>query len=158
MSKNIFDGAHQWKEEDVNTVGLPRPFAIPNRWNLAKKVPIPWQSKDKFKSTGKLGLNESNESLVFDNNLCPFCGIKIEDNEIVYRWITAPAEISMPDASTRIVYSDYFPFHEECMYQARTFCPRIRLLKDSDFEIGLFSKLKENAFKDRLRSRKYRVK
>ena len=63
MKNKYFDGAHPWQEEDLSTVGLPRPFATPTRKDLAKKVPIPWQSEDRFESLGHLGLNQKNEDL-----------------------------------------------------------------------------------------------
>ncbi len=151
MKKNYFDGAWQWREEDINTVGLPRPFAFPNRKGMAKKVPIPWQSEDRVESKGHLGLNQVNEDLVFKNSICGYCGIKINDEEITQRWITAPVELTTHDGPK--VFSDFHPLHLECMEQARIFCPHMRKLFDEDFEIGLFKNLKNNAILDRLKSK-----
>jgi hypothetical protein len=153
--KNIyFDGAHQWKEEDVDTIGLPRPFAFPNRAGMAKKVPIPWQSEDRFQSLGHLGLNLKNEDVVYEKDLCPYCGIKIENTETVTRWKTA--DLSLINRDHRWVYSDLHPFHLECMKQGRIFCPHMRGLEDKDFEIGLYEELKSNAIKDVEESKKIR--
>jgi hypothetical protein len=69
MKNKYFADASKWQESDVHTTGLPRPFATPTRKDLAKKVPIPWQSEDRFQSLGHLGLNEKNENLVYENNL-----------------------------------------------------------------------------------------
>jgi hypothetical protein len=151
MKKDYFDGAWQWKEEDINTTGLPRPFAFPNKKGMAKRVPIPWQSEDRFQSKGHLGLNQINENLVFRNSICGYCGIKINDEEITQRWITAPVELTTTNGPK--VFSDFHPLHMECMKQARIFCPHMRILKDEDFEIGLFKNLKNNAILDKLKSK-----
>lgn len=146
MKKKYFDGSSKWEEKDVNTTGLPRPWAIPQRKNLAKKVPIPWQSEDRFQSLGHLGLNQKNEDLVYKNNLCSYCGIEIKNSEIVTRWITAPLALTSREGPK--VFSDFHPLHLECMKQARMFCPHMRKLQDSDFETGKFKELKQNAIND----------
>jgi hypothetical protein len=151
MKNKYFDGAHKWEEKDENTIGLPRPFAIPIRKDLAKKVPIPWQSLDRFESYGHLGLNLKNEDLVYKNNLCSYCGIKIKKEEIVIRWINAPVEITSRKGPK--IFSDFHPLHLNCMEQARIFCPHMRKLQDSDFELGKFKKLKQNAISDAMKSK-----
>lgn len=151
MKKDYFKNSWLWKEEDLNTIGLPRPFAIPNRKDLAKKVPIPWQSEDRFESKGHLGLNQINEDLVFKNGLCSYCGIKINNDEITQRWITAPVELTTHDGPK--VFSDFHPLHIECMKQARIFCPHMRKLNDQDFEEGKFIDLKTNALLDKSKSK-----
>lgn len=154
MSNKYFDGAHKWQEEDVNTIGLPRPFATPTRKDLAKKVPIPWQSEDRFESLNHLGLNLNNEDKVYIENLCPYCGVKIEEEEIVTRWFTC--ELVLVNRDHRWVYSDLHPFHIECMKEGRIFCPHMRKLKDEDFETGTYKQLKINAIKDVEESKKIR--
>ncbi len=151
MKKDYFKNSWQWKEEDVNTTGLPRPFAFPNKKGMAKKVPIPWQSEDRFESKGHLGLNQINENLVFKDGLCGYCGIKISDDEITQRWITAPVELTTHDGPK--VFSDFHPLHIECMKQARIFCPHMRKLIDEDFEEGEFKNLRLNALSDKLKSK-----
>jgi hypothetical protein len=151
MSNKYFKNAKKWDESSLNFVGLPRPFAIPNRKDLAKKVPIPWQSEDRFKSMGHLGLNQINEDLIFKNNLCGYCGIKIEDDEITHRWITAPVELTTHNGPK--VFSDFHPLHIECMKQARIFCPHMRKLNDQDFEEGKFKNLKTNALLDKSKNK-----
>jgi hypothetical protein len=151
MKNKYFDGAHQWQENDVNTIGLPRPFATPTRKDLAKKVPIPWQSEDRFESLGHLGLNLQNEDVVYEKDLCSYCGIKIKNNEITIRWISAPLALTSREGPK--VFSDFHPLHLECMEQARIFCPHMRKLQDSDFETGKFKKLKQNAVKDAIKAR-----
>jgi len=151
MKNKYFDGAHLWQEKDVNTVGLPRPFATPTRKDLAKKVPIPWQSEDRFEPLGLLGLNQNNEDAVYEKNLCSYCGIEIKNKEIVIRWINAPLALTFKEGPK--VFSDFHPLHLECMEQARIFCPHMRKLQDSDFETGKFKKLKQNAVKDAIKAR-----
>ena len=152
MKKKYFDGAHLWQENDVDTVGLPRPFAIPNRKDLAKKVPIPWQSEDRFEFMGNLGLNQNNEDTVYEKNLCSYCGIKIKNKEIVIRWINAPLALTYREGPK--VFSDFHPLHLDCMEQARIFCPHMRKLQDLDFETGKFKKLKQNAINDSIKTKK----
>ena len=154
MKNKYFDGVDQWQKKDVDTVGLPRPWAIPQRNDLAKKVPIPWQSEDWFQSNGHLGLNENNEDLVYINNLCPYCGIKINDDETVIRWYTC--NLILVNKNDRWVYSDLHPFHIECMKEGRIFCPHMRKLKDIDFETGLYKNLKQNAINDVIKSKELR--
>jgi hypothetical protein len=154
MKNKYFAGASEWQESDVHKTGLPRPFATPTRKDLAKKVPIPWQSEDRFQSLGHLGLNEKNEDLVYENNLCPYCGIKINDEETVVRWYTC--NLILVNKNDRWVYSDLHPFHLECMEQGRIFCPHMRGLQDLDFETGTYKKLKQNAINDVIKSKELR--
>lgn len=151
MKNKYFDNAHRWQESDVDIVGLPRPFAIPIRKDLAKKVPIPWQSEDRFESLGHLGLNQKNEDVVYEKNLCSYCGIEIKNDEITIRWINAPLASTFREGPR--VFSDFHPLHLECMEQARIFCPHMRKLQDSDFETEKFKKLKQDAIKDATRAR-----
>jgi hypothetical protein len=151
MKNKYFDGAHQWQEGDVDTVGLPRPWATSKRKDLAKKFPIPWQSEDRFESLGLLGLNQNNEDMVYEKNLCSYCGIEIKNKESVIRWITAPFATTFREGPR--VFSDFHPLHLECMEQARIFCPHMRKLQDSDFETGKFKKLKQNAINDAIKAR-----
>jgi hypothetical protein len=154
MKNKYFKDAHKWQESDVDTVGLPRPFALPTRKDLAKKVPIPWQSEDRFESLNHLGLNLKNEDKVYIESLCPYCGIKIDDEEIITRWTTY--DLPLFNRDHRWVYSDLHPFHIECMKEGRIFCPYMRKLKDKDFEIGIYKKLKVKSIKDVERSKQIR--
>ena len=151
MKNKYFNGAHEWQENDVNTIGLPRPFAKPNKEYLAKKVPIPWQSEDRFYSLGVLGLNQNNEDIVYKKDLCSYCGVEIKNKETVIRWISAPLALTSKEGPK--VFSDFHPLHLECMKQARIFCPHMRKLQDLDFEIGKYKKLKENAIRYVIKSR-----
>jgi hypothetical protein len=151
MKNKYFNGAHKWQESDVDMTGLPRPFATPIRKDLAKKVPIPWQSEDRFESLGHLGLNQNNEDLVYKNNLCSYCGIEIKNKETAIRWINAPLESTSREGPK--VFSDFHPLHLECMKQTRIFCPHMRGLQDLDFETGTYKKLKQNAINDVIKSK-----
>ena len=154
MKSKYFKNAHKWQESDVDTVGLPRPFALPTRKDLAKKVPIPWQSEDRFESLNRLELNLKNEDKVYIKSLCPYCGIKIDDEEVITRWTTYHFLLFNRDSNW--VYSDLHPFHIECMKEGRIFCPFMRKLKDKDFEIGIYKKLKIKSIKDVERSKQIR--
>jgi hypothetical protein len=155
VNKKYFKNSHKWQESDANTIGLPRPFANPKRKDLAKTVPIPWQSKDDFDKTNKLDLNLKNEYASYSKGLCPYCGIKIKKQEVVIRWITAKIENITKDGT--LVYSDIHPFHIECMKEGRIFCPFMRKLKDSDFEINTYLDLKKNFLKDKTISESRKV-
>ena len=154
MKNKYFDNAKRWQENDVDTVGLPRPWATSKRKDLAKKFPIPWQSEDRFDSLGHLGLNQNNENMVYKKDLCSYCGIEIKNNETVIRWTKAPLELTTIEGPK--VFSDFHPLHLECMKQARIFCPHMRKLQDSEFEIGKYKKLKENAINDVIKSKELR--
>ena len=151
MKNKYFDGASRWQENDVETVGLPRPWATSKRKDLAKKFPIPWQSEDRFDSLGHLGLNQKNEDLVYEKDLCSYCGIEIKNNEITIRWISAPVGLTTREGPK--VFSDFHPLHLECMKQARIFCPHMRKLQDLDFETGEYKELKQNAVNDIIKSK-----
>jgi hypothetical protein len=151
MKNKYFAGASEWQENDVHTTGLPRPWATPKRKDLAKKVPIPWQSEDRFESLGHLGLNQNNENVVYEKDLCSYCGIKIKNKEISIRWINAPLAFTSKEGPK--VFSDFHPLHLECMEQARIFCPHMRKLENSEFEIGKYKELKQNAINDVIKSK-----
>ena len=154
MKNKYFDGAHLWQEDDIDTIGLPRPFATPTRKDLAKKVPIPWQSEDRFESLGHLGLNQKNEDLVYKKNLCSYCGIKIKNKETAIRWTNAPLALTSRDGTK--IFSDFHPLHLNCMEQARIFCPHMRKLEDQEFETGKYKELKQNAVNDVIKSKELR--
>jgi hypothetical protein len=152
--KNIFLKPVFWNEKNKDKEGLPRPIAITTynyseyrRLGLAKKVPIPWQSKPAFKEKMLLSLNIENENKIYKNEVCPYCGIKFQNNDNTIRWITS--DFKKVTEIGPVVFSDFYPFHIECMKQARTFCPFMKKLKDIDFEKGPFIKLKNNAIIDK---------
>jgi hypothetical protein len=151
MKNKYFYGANRWQENDVETVGLPRPWATSKRKDLAKKFPIPWQSEDRFESLGHLGLNQKNEDIVYEKDLCSYCGVKIKKEEITIRWINAPLEFTSKEGPK--VFSDFHPLHLECMEQARIFCPHMRKLEDQEFETGKYKELKQNAINDLIKSK-----
>ena len=152
-----------WSEENKSNTGLPRPFSytfksekIRKKFNIAKIVPIPWQSKAVFKNETFLNLNEENEEQIYINNLCPYCGIKINSDEIVTRWKTMDLEeLSKKDS---LVYSDIHPFHIECMKQGRIFCPFMKTLADDDFEFGKFQELRNHADIEKSKAKKINTK
>ena len=137
-------------KKDKNTTGLPRPWALTagakTNEQLAKKVPIPWQSVPNFKTLGVLGLNIVNEKSVYENGLCPYCGIKLNDNETTQKW--TPTLVELTTELNGKVFSDFYSFHLECMDQARMFCPFMKKLKDKNFKIGLHKDLKQEALSD----------
>ena len=147
MSK-FFSKSKEWAESDQDFVGLPRPFAIFDKsisLKLHGKTPIPWQSMPNLE-LGNLKLNLENEKKVYNENLCPYCGVKIKNEEIVVRWITK-LDIA--------ISSDFHPLHQKCMLEARKFCPYMKKTKDEEFEYGMYFKLKKHAidYKNNYKSR-----
>jgi hypothetical protein len=159
MKNKYFENAVEWSETNKNNVGLPRPFAYTinkkrKKIKISKIVPIPWQSLARFNIGHLLGLNEENENIVYENNLCPYCGIKINNEETVIRWYNC--DLILLSKNDRWVYSDVHPFHLECMKEGRIFCPYMSTLKDLDFEIGKYKELKQNAINDVIKSKELR--
>jgi hypothetical protein len=140
-----------WNENTKNTTGLPRPYTdVPKSfWRLKnksfylhKKIPIPWQSIPIFdKKMTVLNVIQENEKKIYEENLCPYCGVVINSNEISIRW---KEHKGIPNNLGPRVFSDLHPFHIECMEQARIFCPFMRKTKDSEFEYGEYVILRNN--------------
>jgi len=140
----------EWSEEITSQTGLPRPFAHTTKestknkhYSLPKIVPIPWQSKPAFTTGGLLNLNNENENKIYDQDLCPYCGVKIEKNQDSVRWHTS--QIKKLIKTRDFVFSDIHPFHKECMKEGRTFCPFMKTFSDEDFEYNHYLILKEKA-------------
>jgi hypothetical protein len=150
MSKYFLDN-YLWSENTKNNVGLPRPYAVTdpkfykiiNKFYLHKKIPIPWQSAP-LMTDRPIQLIVENEDKVFNESLCPYCGVGFDKNEYVCRWTSSD---STPTSIGPRVYSDSHPFHINCMKQARVFCPFMRKTKDNEFEYGKYDILKSNAIK-----------
>jgi hypothetical protein len=152
MKNKYFVSAVEWSETNKDNTGLPRPFAYTinkkrKDIKISKIVPIPWQSLARFNIGHLLGLNEKNEKRVFMEDLCGYCGIKIEKNENVSRWTNFKIFNNSKDKV--LVFSDIHPFHIECMKQARIFCPFMKTVKEEEFEYGSFHILKEKAILDK---------
>jgi hypothetical protein len=145
--KNIFKVL--WSETTKDFIGLPRPYVttdpkfgkLGDLIYLTKKIPIPWQSKPNMNDR-PIDLIPENEESVYKNKLCPYCGIKFNDSQEAIRWQSNDA---IPTEIGPRVFSDSYPFHIECMKQARTFCPHMRNTKDFEFENGVYSKLYKDA-------------
>ena len=139
MSK-YFDKAVVWSEEVKDTKGLPRPFSIVNSLSVQnQKVPIPWQSKTDSKWHGFYLLQE-HEDRVIPEGLCGYCGVSFSPTDNAILWIKR--EVA-PAKGTSRVASDYHPFHEECMEEARIFCPHMKLTEESEFKKGSYKELRE---------------
>jgi hypothetical protein len=54
----------------------------------------------------------------------------------------------MKKETNSLVKSDSHPFHFECMKQARMFCPHMKKTKDSEFETGKYSELREKCMQE----------
>jgi hypothetical protein len=158
---NIFINAKKWTKENSNILGLPRPmFEVPEEFAknkpigsnlisktklyLHKKIPVPWQSEPVFNGLQQLNLNIKNEEKVYKEGRCAFCGILFIEEEYTIRWTTTKG---IPSPTGPNVFSDNFPFHLECMKQARRFCPFMRTTNDNEYEIGKYLELKNNALK-----------
>jgi hypothetical protein len=153
MNKNIFANSQEWSKHKKEITGLPRPFYIVNDFflkklssRLAKKIPIPWQSLPIFDNETITVFNviEKNERLVISEGVCGYCGVKFNDYDNCYRWIVEKG-IPSSNGTTSNAFSDNYPLHEECMRQARIFCPFMKLRNDLEFEFGTFLELKKHA-------------
>jgi hypothetical protein len=137
---NIFKNSNEWSLKDIKKTGLPRPFfVVPeiyyfknNKRYLAKKIPIPYQSTPG--ENEPIRLNIENEEYVVANDLCSYCATSIEKDSYSIRWMIEK-EKKIKDKSRDFVPSDFSPFHIECMKQARIYCPFMRTLDDSSFDI-----------------------
>jgi hypothetical protein len=156
---NVFFNAKEWTKENSNILGLPRPtFEVPKEFAknkpigsklisktklyLHKKIPIPWQSEPVFNGLQQLTLNVENEEKVYKEGRCAFCGILFIAEESAIRWTTVKG---IPNPTGPNVFSDNFPFHQECMKQARRFCPFMRTTINEEFEYGPFELLRLKA-------------
>jgi hypothetical protein len=137
-----------WSEQTKDLLGLPRPYvktpikAIFKKgvFFLHQRIPMPWQTKPNFR-TRPISLIKENESKVYKESLCSYCGIKFIDTDFVVRWTATDV---IPTENGPRVKSDIHPHHIECMKQARIFCPYMRKTQDSEFEFGLYSDLRNN--------------
>jgi len=137
---NIFFNSEEWSLKNIKKTGLPRPFYIVpknyyfknNKRYLAKKIPIPYQSTPG--ENEPIRLNIENEEYVVSNDLCSYCGLDIDKNSDSVRWMIEK-EKDVENNSRDFVPSDFRPFHIECMRQARIYCPFMRTLDDSSFDI-----------------------
>lgn len=150
--KKYFNNSFEWSKNGIDHIGLPRPFFTISKdfaklfnFKMPKKVPVPWQSfpgvyAEQIK--GFFSIILTNESQVYNNNLCAYCGIKILNDENCIRWTNSQGK---PSEEGPAVASDSHPFHFECMKQARIFCPHMKTQTDDTFEVGTFESLRKNA-------------
>ena len=138
-----FNESEKWSLKHIKKTGLPRPYWIINKIYfltngkryLSKKIPIPYQSTPSKDSIIRLEIE--NEKYVVANDLCPYCGLSINEEESSIRWMIEKEEDvkNNLESSRDLVPSDFRPFHLDCMKQARIFCPFMKTLKESDFYI-----------------------
>ena len=107
--------------------------------NIAKKVPIPWQSFSRFHYGSLLGVIKKNEKEVVEKGVCAYCGLGFLTNQKSIVWTNYP-DIKALKLGGR-VFSDHFPFHLKCMKEVRSFCPFMKLTKDEEFKVGLYQEL-----------------
>ena len=140
---------------------MPRPFAVPpknfqanpshslklkNGFYLHPKIPVPWQSKPVWTDMGGVfNVIEEHEQIIYEKNLCGYCGIQIKNDEECLRWIGDDSEYIPNDKQGPRVFSDTHPLHIECMKQAKIFCPYMRERPSEEFETGPFNILKQHA-------------
>jgi hypothetical protein len=151
----------QWSNDLKEYTGIPRPYFIVDdkyrdkkffsfktdlKFFLHKKIPIPWQSAPSFIEK-PLSLIIENEQRVYLENLCAYCGIQFYPDEDSVMFITRDVIPDINISKTQRVFSDYHPFHIECMKQGRIFCPFMRSLKDKDFKYGKYVDLKNEFIK-----------
>jgi hypothetical protein len=149
---NVFNRAVLWSEESLKTTGLPRPYVelseedrySPNTEKygfekyLAKKLPMPWQTRPVFQGPTKIRLIKENEEKVFKEGLCAYCAVKLnlKDPSVIWTYYQ-----DNPIDDKNKVFSDFHPFHLECMKQARAFCPYMKQRPESEFKYGDFQDL-----------------
>jgi|694.fasta_scaffold39257_2 hypothetical protein len=160
MSK-YFKSGFFWNEETKNSLGLPRPglrvpkefwffknhrLPLKNDFFIHKLIPIPWQSRPVFNEKKQaFSVIEENEKLVYLNKICAYCAVPFLEDEQCTRWSGADLTESPNDGQGPRVFSDTYPFHIECMKQARIFCPFMRFKEDGEFEHGRFIDLEKKA-------------
>jgi hypothetical protein len=138
---SIFKDAVEWSNNSLKLIGLPRPYSnVPEKFYfknkkryLAKKIPIPYQSLPGNSERG-IRLNMENEKESINKDLCGYCGIKINNEELSIRW-KIEIEKDFFHEQFDVVPTDFHPFHLECMRQARIYCPFMRILKDEVFDV-----------------------
>lgn len=146
-----FYNAKQWIDKFKKYTSYKRPVVkVPKEFKTSVKIfeqfPVPWQSVPVFGKNGAVfNIIHDNEKIVFENNICGYCGIKINDNEQCVRWTNLDVE---PSHEGPRVFSDYCPLHINCMKQARIFCPHMRMRLEEEFEYGEFIVLKNNVSND----------
>jgi hypothetical protein len=158
--KEYFSAAEEWSEDKKSYVGFPRPFyRVPKEYQvspdnkpdyrgkrfLAPIIPVPYQSYPAFVDYEFLGLVEENEDLVISSPVCGYCGESLLVENSLIRWKLQDVIFA---AQEDRVASDHLPVHERCMAEARKFCPKMRTLKDHDFEKGSYEELLENSKKE----------
>jgi hypothetical protein len=151
MSKYFKDNL-SWNSLSKNIIGIPRPFFKVlkseqyknGKFHLHPKIPIPWQSEPHFKDGRAFNIIYENEEKVYPHNICPYCGKTFLPIEESTRWTGSKKK---PTKDGPSILSDSFPFHIECMKQARIFCPFMRQVPEEQFEYGTYGKLKLNSVK-----------
>lgn len=141
----------EWNDSYIGFIGLPRPFSKVLEQHqvslgLASKVPIPWQSRAQNDQNGFLKIVQENEDIVYNKNLCSYCGVKINNEEYVVRW---KKKLDKIRHDGQFVLSDIHPLHLICMKQTRVYCPGMKKKKEKEFEYGKYEDLNKNAKTER---------
>ena len=112
------------------------------------RYPVPYAAEPSGGSLGGPPIPSWGDSNSINEHRCPMCGDKFSplSKEEVIRWAPKKSDGSY-SARRSGGRSDVFPFHHKCMRQVRKFCPAMQPLKDTDFEVGPYSELRENAEK-----------
>ena len=138
-----------WMEEDVPGGSGGDDIKPLSEVGLGKgRYPVPYAAEPNGGSLGGPPVPSWGDNNSINEHRCPMCGDRFSplSREEVIRW--APKEsdgnYSAQGSGGR---SDIFPFHPKCMRQVRKFCPAMQPLKDTDFEVGPYSELRENAEK-----------
>ena len=147
----IFD-EKEWSYEISKKIGLPRPHAYPSlqdqftvngERHLAPRVPIPWQTEPDYRVNKKIGkfvlMIAERERQIYIKDLCGYCGSQFETNDEAVIWTNYDKPVGILGAR---VYSDFHPFHVECMEQTRVFCPHMKKTENSEYKYGKYADLK----------------
>jgi hypothetical protein len=161
MSK-YFDKNLKWSEKLKSITGLPRPYSeikdenlkkgfgktlpIKNNFYLHDIIPIPFNAKPFLENIGAIELIIENDKRCLSEGLCPYCGIKFNPDDECIIWKKYDTIPHLMGDIGRRLFSDHFPFHIECMKQARIFCPYMRTsTNDDEYKKGIYSeKIKES--------------
>jgi hypothetical protein len=142
----------EWTYKNSKQAGLPRPYAHPpledqftfdSKRFLAPRVPIPWQTAPDYTPNKQnhqfVSLIVEREKQVYKEELCAYCAVKFKPEDDAVIWINYDQPITVDGAR---VYSDYHPFHLECMNQTRLFFPHMKKTVDSEYKYGKYQELK----------------
>ena len=148
---HLLKTAKNWSEELRDTTGLPRPSVSTTPFeqrifDVKKRIPIPWATSPTYSEYGEADQNlpfpdSSKQQEAIEKGLCPMCGEGFEKGEIAQRWTRKTNEGIERSGGA----ADNYPLHQECMRQARIFCPHLKSELEERFETAPHKELRLRA-------------